>query len=123
MRTDFDRLVQLYDVANDQTNPAEQRAKASELLAAINAGKLLAEYLALPENSHAWFRTSGGKGLDAPRYSNAKDLHARLCFESSYRFGQRQSPIDLPTEDDVIGLILCHRKYCFEARSSYEALS
>ena len=118
---DFQRLENLYELQKNGT--PEQRQKAASLLAAIDSGKLLAEYLALPENSYGWYRTSGAKGLDTPMYADAAALHSRVCFESSYLVGQRQPPIDLPSETDVTSLILCHRKYCFVERPTYQALS
>ena len=48
---DLERLSQLYATAQDETKAPAQRQKAAELLAEIDADKVIAEFLSLPENS------------------------------------------------------------------------
>jgi hypothetical protein len=86
---DLERLSQLYATSHDETKTPAQRGKAVKLLAEIDADKVIAEFLSLPENSGCeddsdTFRSAYDKFADSvlfwlvrkPGESNA-ETHAR----------------------------------------------
>jgi hypothetical protein len=63
---DLERLSQLYDTAHDELKAPSQRQRATELLAEIDADRVVAEYLSLSESS-------GDDERDAATFKTAYD--------------------------------------------------
>jgi hypothetical protein len=102
---DLEKLSELYGTAHDVTKSPAQRQRAAELLAEIDAHKILTEYMAVPESS-------GDDDDDADRFTKAYDNFTRgLLFwlvqkqgESNEEFYAREERL----KADKVGIIVRH---------------
>jgi hypothetical protein len=69
---DLEKLSTLYIAAHDATKSPAQRLKATELLAEIDADKVVAEFLSLPEN--VWEDDGKHPRGGQPKYQNFEEL-------------------------------------------------